>query len=118
LDSSDEQAAAIRRELDGRLQKVAEMEKVLSSRLFSHLLQGFLPRSAHPHGSDAPSMFPFAFYSPSSLEHFSHLSLAYATHTVYSAFWAIGIASTRVSCDARLFPSHRFLPSLFHLSPK
>jgi hypothetical protein len=35
LDSSDEQAAAIRRELDGRLQKVAEMEKVLSSRLFS-----------------------------------------------------------------------------------
>jgi hypothetical protein len=63
-------------------------------------------------------MFPFAFYSPSSLEHFSHLSLAYATHTVYSAFWAIGIASTRVSCDARLFPSHRFLPSLFHLSPK
>ncbi|XP_046655109.1 calcium-dependent secretion activator-like isoform X6 [Daphnia pulicaria] len=27
LDSSDEQAAAIRRELDGRLQKVAEMEK-------------------------------------------------------------------------------------------
>lgn len=28
LDSSDEQAAAIRRELDGRLQKVAEMEKV------------------------------------------------------------------------------------------
>lgn len=36
--------------------------------------------------------FPFAFYSPSSLEHFSHLSLAYATHTVYSAFWAIGVA--------------------------
>lgn len=28
LDSADEQAAAIRRELDGRLQKVAEMEKV------------------------------------------------------------------------------------------
>ena len=28
LDSSDEQAAAIRRELDGRLQKVSEMEKV------------------------------------------------------------------------------------------
>jgi hypothetical protein len=28
LDSADEQAAAIRRELDGRMQKVAEMEKV------------------------------------------------------------------------------------------
>ena len=28
LDSADEQAAAIRRELDGRLQKVAEMERV------------------------------------------------------------------------------------------
>jgi hypothetical protein len=41
LDSSDEQAAAIRRELDGRLQKVAEMEKVLSSRLFSPSSSGF-----------------------------------------------------------------------------
>lgn len=30
LDSADEQAAAIRRELDGRMQKVAEMEKVSS----------------------------------------------------------------------------------------
>ncbi|XP_045481303.1 calcium-dependent secretion activator-like isoform X14 [Harmonia axyridis] len=29
LDSADEQAAAIRRELDGRMQKVAEMEKVV-----------------------------------------------------------------------------------------
>lgn len=29
LDSADEQAAAIRRELDGRLQKVNEMEKVV-----------------------------------------------------------------------------------------
>jgi hypothetical protein len=28
LDSADEQAAAIRRELDGRMQKVSEMEKV------------------------------------------------------------------------------------------
>ena len=28
LDSADEQAAAIRRELDGRMQKVAEMERV------------------------------------------------------------------------------------------
>lgn len=28
LDSADEQAAAIRRELDGRMQKVGEMEKV------------------------------------------------------------------------------------------
>lgn len=28
LDSADEQAAAIRRELDGRMQKVNEMEKV------------------------------------------------------------------------------------------
>lgn len=28
LDSADEQAAAIRRELDGRMQRVAEMEKV------------------------------------------------------------------------------------------
>jgi len=28
LDSNDEQAAAIRRELDGRMQKVSEMEKV------------------------------------------------------------------------------------------
>jgi hypothetical protein len=29
LDSADEQAAAIRRELDGRMQKVNEMEKVV-----------------------------------------------------------------------------------------
>lgn len=28
LDSADEQTAAIRRELDGRIQKCAEMEKV------------------------------------------------------------------------------------------
>lgn len=28
LDSADEQAAAIRRELDGRMQKVNEMERV------------------------------------------------------------------------------------------
>lgn len=28
LDSADEQAAAIRRELDGRMQRVSEMEKV------------------------------------------------------------------------------------------
>jgi hypothetical protein len=28
LDSADEQAAAIRRELDGRMQKVSEMERV------------------------------------------------------------------------------------------
>lgn len=28
LDSQDEQAAAIRRELDGRMQKVAELERV------------------------------------------------------------------------------------------
>jgi hypothetical protein len=65
LDSSDEQAAAIRRELDGRLQKVAEMEKVL---FFFHLSpHSFLPRSTHPHGSDAYSMFLFAFYSLSTL---------------------------------------------------
>ena len=32
LDSADEQAAAIRRELDGRMQKVAEMEKVKRGR--------------------------------------------------------------------------------------
>jgi len=32
LDSADEQAAAIRRELDGRMQKVAEMEKVKTGR--------------------------------------------------------------------------------------
>jgi len=32
LDSADEQAAAIRRELDGRMQKVAEMEKVKAGR--------------------------------------------------------------------------------------
>lgn len=32
LDSADEQAAAIRRELDGRMQRVAEMEKVFARR--------------------------------------------------------------------------------------
>lgn len=32
LDSADEQAAAIRRELDGRMQRVAEMEKVFGQR--------------------------------------------------------------------------------------
>jgi hypothetical protein len=32
LDSADEQAAAIRRELDGRMQKVSEMEKVKTDR--------------------------------------------------------------------------------------
>jgi hypothetical protein len=35
LDSADEQAAAIRRELDGRMQKVAEMEKVKTGRAYS-----------------------------------------------------------------------------------
>jgi hypothetical protein len=35
LDSADEQAAAIRRELDGRMQKVAEMEKVKMGRAHS-----------------------------------------------------------------------------------
>lgn len=34
LDSADEQAAAIRRELDGRMQRVAEMEKVKKLFLF------------------------------------------------------------------------------------
>lgn len=36
LDSADEQAAAIRRELDGRMQKVSEMEKVKSARFRIH----------------------------------------------------------------------------------
>lgn len=31
LDSADEQAAAIRRELDGRMQKVNEMERVTTT---------------------------------------------------------------------------------------
>ena len=34
LDSADEQAAAIRRELDGRMQKVSEMERVISIVIF------------------------------------------------------------------------------------
>lgn len=34
LDSADEQAAAIRRELDGRMQKVSEMEKVKGFKYF------------------------------------------------------------------------------------
>lgn len=38
LDSADEQAAAIRRELDGRMQKVNEMERV-SQEHFSFLLK-------------------------------------------------------------------------------
>lgn len=36
LDSADEQAAAIRRELDGRMQKVAEMEKVMFTLIYTH----------------------------------------------------------------------------------
>lgn len=40
LDSADEQAAAIRRELDGRLQKVNEMEKV--QHIFSSIFLTFL----------------------------------------------------------------------------
>lgn len=43
MESSDEQAAAIRRELDGRLQKVAEMEKVIFfDELFGALVGWFL----------------------------------------------------------------------------
>lgn len=39
LDSADEQAAAIRRELDGRMQKVSEMERVsifYNGKIFSY----------------------------------------------------------------------------------
>ena len=41
LDSADEQAAAIRRELDGRIQRVNEMEKVDISYLKIHLLHSY-----------------------------------------------------------------------------
>lgn len=42
LDSADEQAAAIRRELDGRMQRVSEMEKVLSIQIIVMFLKYFV----------------------------------------------------------------------------
>ena len=47
MDSSDEQAAAIRRELDGRLQKVAEMEKVIRLAIFHYIFIIFAQPAIH-----------------------------------------------------------------------
>jgi hypothetical protein len=78
------------------------------SSFFPFFLQGFLPRSAHPHGSDAPSMFPFAFYSPSSLEHFliSHLRMRPTRYIPLSGPLASPLQECHVTPDY-------FLPIVF-----